>query len=135
VPSSWSAVNPRRLIWRSGSRSVGAGAGEWPWTRSTPGASFIRSPPPASSLVARIHALVPGASVTTEPATRPNQSNPLTALATSSAVARPHPPPTKIAQAATTPACTITIGTPSSSAWTRCSRTAASTRPPSTWRR
>ena len=77
----------------------------------------------------------PGASVMTEPATRPNQSKPLTALATSSAVASPQPPATSTAQAATTPHCTITIGTPSSSACTRCSRTAASTRPPSTWRR
>ena len=35
----------------------------------------------------------------TEPATRPNQSKPLTAPATSSAVARPQPPVTRIAQA------------------------------------
>ena len=37
--------------------------------------------------MAFIQARVPGASVTTAPATRPNQSKPLTALATSSAVA------------------------------------------------
>ena len=37
--------------------------------------------------MASIQARVPGASVTTAPATRPNQSNPLTALATSRAVA------------------------------------------------
>ena len=95
----------------------------------------MRSPPPASRLVACIQARVPGASVMTEPATRPNQSKPLTAPATSRAVASPQPPPTSTAQAVTTPHCTITIGTPSSSAWTRCSRTAASTRPPSTSRR
>ena len=57
-----------------------------------------------------IQARVPGASVMTEPATRPNQSNPLTAPATSSAVASPQPPASRTAHAATTPHCTITIG-------------------------
>ena len=85
--------------------------------------------------MACIQMRVPGASVITEPATRPNQSKPLTAPATSSAVARPHTPATSSAHAATTPHWTITIGTPSSIACTRCSRTAASTRPPSTSRR
>ena len=42
--------------------------------------------------MASIQARVPGASVTTAPATRPNQSKPLTALATSSAVASSHWP-------------------------------------------
>ena len=50
----------------SGSRSGVAGSGPVPWTRSTPGGRSIRSPPPASSLVAFIQARVPGASVTTD---------------------------------------------------------------------
>jgi len=56
--------------------------------------------------VVRIQARVPGASVITLPATRPNQSNPVTAPATSSAVASPHWPETSSAHAATTPHCT-----------------------------
>ena len=91
VPSSCTAVRPRTSRVRSGSRAGAAGAGEAPATRSTPGGSAIRSPPPARRLVSCIQARVPGASVTTEPATRPNQSKPATALPTSSAVARPQP--------------------------------------------
>ena len=98
-------------------------------------AAYTRSTPPASLLEACCHARTPGASVTTAPATRPNQSKPLTAPATRIAVARSQPPRKYVAQAATTPACTITTGTPSSTACTRCSKTAASTRPWSTLRR
>ena len=62
--------------------------------------------------MAFIQARVPGASVTTEPATRPNQSKPLTALATSSAVASSHWPVSSPPHAATTPHWTMTTGTP-----------------------
>ena len=124
---------------REGAQRVAVGRGRArrpvPRTRSMPAGRSIRSPPPASALVAFIQARVPGASVTTVPATRPNQSNPLTALATSSAVASSHRPVSSPPQAATTPHWTMTTGTPSSRACTRCSRTAASTRPPSTSRR
>ncbi len=135
VPSSCTALRSRRLRVRSGSRWARTGSSAVPADRSIPAGRTIRSPPPARALVASIQARVPGASVTTAPATRPNQSNPLTALATSSAVASSQWPVSRPVQAATTPHWTITTGTPSSSDCTRCSRTAASTRPASTSRR
>ena len=76
----------------SGVRAGSGGTGATPCTRSTPGGRSMRSTPPASRLVSCDHARTPGASVMTAPATRPNQSNPLTAVATSRAVARPQPP-------------------------------------------
>ena len=77
----------------SGSRVRGASAaGPSPLTRSTPGgqAHQVGAAGERGSSRASTRAS-PGASVTTEPATRPNQSKPLTALATSSAVARSQP--------------------------------------------
>ena len=100
----------------------------------------MRSPPPAKRLVASIQARMPGASVTTAPATRPNQSKPLTALATSSAVASSHRPSSRPTQAATTPQLHHHDGhaveqrlhpvladgrlDPAASTWRRCSCTA-----------
>src|SRR3954468_1347633 len=66
---------------------------------STPAERPIRSAPPANRLVSCCQARVPGASVTTIPATRPNQSNPATALATRRATARLQPPQKEIAHA------------------------------------
>ena len=137
VPSSWTAVSAAERAARAAGRAgAGSGSGAIPCTRSTPGGRCIRSPPPASRLVARIHARVPGASVITEPATRPNQSKPLTAPATISAVARPQPPATSTAHADDDAApAPSRSGRRRACACTRCSRTAASTRPPSTSRR
>ena len=84
------------------------------------------------ALVALSQARVPGASVTTMLATRPNQSKPMTAPETRMAVPRPHPPATWIHHVTTTPHWTMTSGTASSTACTRCSLTAAWTRPAST---
>ena len=93
VPSSWTAVRPTQLeACAAGRAAPGRGAGPCRAPGRRPAGRSIRSPPPASRLVACIQARVPGASVMTEPATRPNQSKPLTAPATSSAVARPQPP-------------------------------------------
>ena len=68
------------------------GTGAAPLTRSTPAGRAMRSRPPASRLVASFQARVPGASVITAPATRPNQSKPLTAVVTSRAIGSPQPP-------------------------------------------
>ena len=92
VPSSWTAEKPESSRRSSGTRRTGSGSGASPLTRSTRDGRSIRSAPPANRLVSFCQARVPGASVTTIPATRPNQSKPPTALATSRAIARLQPP-------------------------------------------
>ena len=71
VPSSCTAVTSRSSKRCSGVRDGGCGSGAVPATTSTPGGMSIRSAPPAKRLVASCHARVPGASVTTAPATLP----------------------------------------------------------------
>ena len=95
---------------RSGSRWRGRGLGAGAADEVDAGGQVHQVAAAGEPLVAFIQARVPGASVTTVPATRPNQSNPLTALATSSAVASSHRPLSSPPHAATTPHWTMTIG-------------------------
>ena len=75
---------------RSGTRSVSAGAGADPATRSTPAGTPTRSSLPASAVASRSQAPAIGRSTTASPAVMPYQPDPATAVLTVSAVASPH---------------------------------------------